>query len=338
MTSREDIKDLFARYAAVVGRFLPAKGRQDIEREIEATLADRLDDRMPAGTTAGIDDAVALLKEMGHPHKTASSYLTHGYLISPAFYPLFLLVCRIALPVLAAALIGALTLSVALGADASVGVLGAALRILGTTVTAVLQAFALLVVIFALLDRADAGRGAATGLDPWAKWDPRQLPRIASVELIKTSDQVAAIIANTVYIVFLAFLPRLIGAGVRSGGLVIVPLTLSPGLTRMLPFLMAVSGVEILVAILLLARPVHSTMVAGAQVLVKAFVVITAGLVLATWPFFSAAGETVPGVDLGIRIAQQVVRVVCWLGIVFGSIDVAATLIRFRRANADKSA
>ena len=46
MKHAEDLTDLFERYAAEVGRHLPWRGRDDIEREIAATLADRLDDRM----------------------------------------------------------------------------------------------------------------------------------------------------------------------------------------------------------------------------------------------------------------------------------------------------
>jgi hypothetical protein len=151
MRHADDIADLFARYAAEVGRHLPVRGREDIEREIAATLADRLDDQVgPSGRAATMDDAVAMLKETGHPRKTAASYLADTHLVGPALYPLFLLVCRVALPVLAAVLIGALTLSAALAADPSIGFLEHLGRILGSTVGGVLQAFAILVIVFAV--------------------------------------------------------------------------------------------------------------------------------------------------------------------------------------------
>ena len=184
MRHAEDITDLFARYAAEVGRHLPWRGRDDIEREIAATLADRLDDRVgAAGRAATVDDAAALLKETGHPRKAAASYLADTHLIGPALYPLFLLVCRVALPVLAAVLIGALTLSAALGADPSVGFLEHLVRILGSTVGGVLQAFAVIVIVFAVMERANA-RTAAGGRAsrPRDVGSPHASPRSARLE------------------------------------------------------------------------------------------------------------------------------------------------------------
>lgn len=329
MNQSEEIRDLFGRYAAAVGRYLPAKGRDDIMREIETTLADRLDDRTPPGQTPTIEDAVALLKETGHYRKTAASYVTHGYVIGPSLYPQFIMVTRLVLSVLAAVLIGALTLSAALNPAPDAGIAVTALRILGSTAGGVLQSFALLVIIFAILERVDAGRAAA-GLD--AAWDPRQLPKIRAADVIRIPDQVAAIVMNTAYIVFLAFLPRIIAQASETMRGVMGSLALTPRLLELLPFFMSVAGIQILAAIFLLSRPSSTAAAVGAQVVVKALNIIGAGLFLSAWPFLVTGEGTLEGVALGFRILREIMRVGCYLGIVFGSIDVAATLLRYRRS------
>ena len=214
MMQNEEIHDLFARYAAEVGKHLPNRGREDIEREIATTLADRLDDRVgPSGLAATMEDAVALLKETGHPRKTGASYLTHGYIVGPALFPLFWMVCRIALPVVAAVLIGVLTLTAALGSDTAVNVAAHVFRILGSTVTGVLQAFAIVVIVFALLERIDPAQRIRAGIDPWDPWDPRELPKATHGGAIKVLDQIATMVMGTVFIVFLALLPQLTELG-----------------------------------------------------------------------------------------------------------------------------
>jgi hypothetical protein len=329
MTQSEDIRDLFARYAAEVGNYLPASGRADIEREIAATLADRLDDRMKAaGRTAALNDAMALLKETGHPAKTASSYLTHGYIVGPSVYPLFLLVCRVALPVLGGLLIGALALSKGLSGDLADGFLITALGILGTAATGVLQAFAVIVIVFAIIERVDSARRAVDA----DTWDPRLLPKNIPGAVNKVSDQVVSIVLNTVFIVFLVFLERLVEPGIRIAGPVVIPLGLTDGLRGLLPFFIFNASAEIMVAIFLLTRRMPTVATLAARVSVKIFGIVASGLLLTAWPFVLIPADAPAAAALGIQVLREVIRVGCILGIVFGSIDVVREILRFRRA------
>ena len=329
MTQSEEIRDLFARYAAEVGRYLPASGRADIEREIAATLADRLDDRMKAaGRTAALDDAMAMLKERGHPGKVASSYLTHGYIVGPSVYPLFLLVCRVALPVLAGVLIGALTLSKGLSGNLADGFLVTALGILSSAAAGVLQAFAVIVIVFAVIERVDSAHRAIDA-DPW---DPRQLPKSIPGAVNKVSDQVASIVFNTVFIVFLVYLERLVEPGIRITGSAAIPLGLTDGLRGLLPFFIFNAAAEIVVAIFLLTRRTPTVATLAARISVKVLGIIASGLLLTAWPFVLIPAGAPEAAALGVQVLRQVIRVGCILGIVFGSIDVAREILRFRRA------
>ena len=330
MRHAEEIADLFARYTAEVGRYLPYRGRNDIEREIAATLADRLDDRVAAsGRPTTVDDAVELLRETGHPRKTAASYLSGSHLIGPTLHPLFLLVSRIVLPVLAAVLIGALTLSAAIAADPTVGFLEHVLRILGSTVTGVLQAFALIVIVFAVLERASSRLDALPGLD--TGWDPRLLPKPASAGTIKVSDQIAAIVGNTILISAVLFLPRVVVLGRGIAERMVVVASLSEGFRRLLPMVVAVAAVQIMAAIFLLTRRTHTMATIAAHPVVKALGIVAAGVYLTVWPFVLPAAGGAAGVAKGVEVLNQVIRVGCVLGIVFGSIEVARELVRFFR-------
>ena len=90
------------RYVAQVGRSLPQSKRADIEKEIRSLLEDMLDDRSKTeGREADEEMTLAVLKEMGEPEKVAAGYLPEKYLIGPRLYPLFTLVLRVVLIVMA---------------------------------------------------------------------------------------------------------------------------------------------------------------------------------------------------------------------------------------------
>jgi len=333
MRHAEDITELFARYAAEVGRHLPWRGRDDIEREIAATLADRLDDRIAATRRAAtVEDAAELLKETGHPRKAAASWLADTHLIGPELYPLFLLVCRVALPVLAAVLIGALTLSAALGADPSVGFLEHLGRILGSAVSGVLQAFALAVIVFAVIERANARKSSGVGLPGDETWDPRSLPRVQPGSKIKISDQVASIVGNTIVLAAVALLPRFALLNLSPEGRDVVVATLTEGFVRLLPVVMGVAIAQIAAAVFLLTRRSHTAVTIAVTTAVKVLSIAAAGIYLTVYPYVLAGPGLPAGAELGIEVVNKVIRVGCILGIVFGSVEVATLLVRYFRS------
>jgi len=332
MRHADDITDLFARYAAEVGRHLPWRGRDDIEKEIAATLADRLDDRVGgSGRAATLDDAVAIVNETGHPRKTAASYLADTALVGPALYPVFLLVCRVALPVLAAVLIGALTLSAALGTDPAVGFLERLARIAGSTVAGVLQAFALIVIVFAVMERANARTSSAAGLPGEAAWDPRTLPRLQASGKIVIGDQVVAIVGSTILLAAVILLPRYAVLNLSAEGRQAIVATLSDGFLRLLPVVAGVAIAQIAAAAFLLTRRSHSPATIAVSAAVKVLSIATSGLFLTVYPYVLAGPGLPVGAATGIEIVNKVIRVGCIIGIVGGSIDVARVLVQYLR-------
>lgn len=336
MKHAEGITDLFARYSAEVGRYLPWRGRDDIEREIAATLADRLDDRVAAERReATVEDAVTLLAETGHPRKAAAAWLADTHLIGPALYPLFLLVCRVALPVLAAVIIGASVLSAGLGADPSIGFLEHLGRILGSTFGGVLQAFAVIVVIFAVIERANARTASTAGLPGDEKWDPRSLPRVQPGSKIKIADQVIAIVGNTIVLAAVVLLPRYGVINLSPEGRAVIAATLSEGAARLLPVVMAVAVAQVVAAVFLLTRRSHTATTIAVSAAVKVLSIAAAGIYLTVYPYVLAVTGMPAGAELGIDVLNKVIRVGCILGVVFGSIEVATLLVRYFRRPAE---
>src|SRR4030042_2382637 len=93
---------LIDRYLAVVSENLPARQRKDTVTEIRSLIQDALDDRSKVEGKAPDDEMIAaVLKELGSPEKIVAPYIPEKYLIGPRLYPSFILVLRIALPIIA---------------------------------------------------------------------------------------------------------------------------------------------------------------------------------------------------------------------------------------------
>ena len=74
------------RYVAATLRTLPEKQRPDIEKELRASIADAIDDRVEAGSTADAAEREVLI-ELGDPGRLAASYAGRPlYLIGPTLF------------------------------------------------------------------------------------------------------------------------------------------------------------------------------------------------------------------------------------------------------------
>lgn len=83
--------ELIDLYVKEVGRHLPQKAREDIEKGIRSMIMDALDDRSKAEGRP-IDDAMveSVLDRLGPPEEMSASYVPPRYLIGPRLYPHFM--------------------------------------------------------------------------------------------------------------------------------------------------------------------------------------------------------------------------------------------------------
>ena len=194
-------------YVSEVGRNLPAKMRDDIEKETRSLIEDMLDDESEKqGRQADEQMIVDVLKQMGSPEKVASSYLPPRYLIGPKYYSTFLMVLRIVLTIIL--VIGAIGLGVELGQTRSgftpfwSTLTNGFAELLGSLIAA----FGNIVLVFAILQ----------WLMPEPKfdqkeWDPRTLKAEPDPEQVKTFDMVGGMVANMILLLLFNVYPDWLG-------------------------------------------------------------------------------------------------------------------------------
>ncbi len=194
-------------YVNEVGRNLPTKTREDIEKEIRSLIEDMLEDKSrEEGRPVDDQMVVDVLKQMGSPEKVAASYLPPRYLIGPKYFSTFWLVVRIVLTVIL--VLGAIGLGVDLGRSNPTG--PEFLTALGTgfagLISSLIAAFGNIVLIFAILQ----------WLVPEPKfgkkeWDPRSLKAEPDPERIKPVERVVEIVFSIILLLLFNVYPQWLG-------------------------------------------------------------------------------------------------------------------------------
>ncbi len=90
---------LIDRYLYAVGRYLPAKRRDDILAELRANILEMAEEReQELGRPLMLEEEEAILKQHGHPMVVAARYLPQQHLIGPAVFPFYLHTLRVVFP------------------------------------------------------------------------------------------------------------------------------------------------------------------------------------------------------------------------------------------------
>lgn len=159
------------RYVNAVVRGVPGKQRTDLDKELRASIADSIDDRMEAGADQKTAEHDAIV-ELGDPLALAASYAERPlYLIGPAIYPywkrLIVVLELIVVPIVL------VTIAIVwLFRGESVGnAIGASLWI---SFEVALQLMFWITVAFAIYERSASARR------PVAAWTPDLLPDIST--------------------------------------------------------------------------------------------------------------------------------------------------------------
>jgi len=155
------------RYVDAAVRRLSADKRPDIDRELRASIADAVDDRVEAGTDPA-EAEVAVLTDLGDPARLAAGYADQPlHLIGPELFLDYVRFLRVILVTVVP--IVAVVVALLQAVDgASVGsVIGATV---GTTITTAVHICFWITLLFAVLERTRAVRGPLAG-----KWTPAML-------------------------------------------------------------------------------------------------------------------------------------------------------------------
>lgn len=206
-------------YVSEVGRRLPNKTHEDIEKEIRSMIMDTLEEQS-AAESRPVDDAMveSVLERLGSPDKMAASYLPPRYLIGPDLYPHFMTTLKIVLTVVL--ILGAVGLGLSLGWKAQLPADVA--QELGDTALGLLSSFwgvlGIVVFIFALIQRfsPDFKAGQKT-------WKPADLLAARDDERIKVGELAAEAVFSLILILLVNTYPGVLRSFVNMDGLVIIP-------------------------------------------------------------------------------------------------------------------
>jgi hypothetical protein len=195
---------LVDRYLAAVSDILPARHRKDTVTEIRSLIQDALDDRSKADGHPPDDEMMAtVLKQFGSPEKIVAPYLPEKYLIGPRWFPTFILVLSITLPIIAVlSLVG---FWVGYNPAASITVTEIVTDIvksLGNALSTVVQAFGNIVFIFTILQWV-LPEFKLTGKEN--EWDPHDLKAISRPDKIKRGELITEIFFSLVGLIIFTF-------------------------------------------------------------------------------------------------------------------------------------
>jgi hypothetical protein len=168
---------------------------------------DSLEDRF--GSEASETEVTELLKELGRPRAVAASYYPQGqYLIGPGLYPLF----RMVIWIVIAAVLGAQLLAWGVGIFI-VGESFAVLDLLFSLLESILVSLGWVVLAFVVLQRFDVKPDLED--EPW---DPQSLPQINEDDDLKRGELIVGLVFSILILVLVMFFPQWIGFITTPGG------------------------------------------------------------------------------------------------------------------------
>lgn len=188
------------RYVDATLRRLPDRQRPDIERELRASIADAVDDRIEAGKDPA-EAEVAVLTELGDPARLAAGYADRPlHLIGPAFYLDYLRLLRILIAVVVPAVAATVGLVQAVDGGPVVPMIG---TILGAAITAGLHVAFWTTLLFALIERTPAAHRPQT-----RTWTPDLMPEPPSRRM-RYGELITVTALTVIFSAFILLSPRI---------------------------------------------------------------------------------------------------------------------------------
>jgi hypothetical protein len=212
--------DLINRYVYAVLRHVPATQRADIEKEIRAMIDELLLEnkrkrQASGGAQSGVapdeTEVKAVLAELGNPANLARQYMGHAkYVIGPALSETYWLVVRIVLIAVGIGLTVAQTIQLISGTyDQIWTAIGG---FIGGLYQGLLAAFAMVTLVFILIEHFAQDSVAAEIEKEVEKWRPDDLPQVPDDKLIiKRSDPIVNIIFTLIFLAIINISPELFG-------------------------------------------------------------------------------------------------------------------------------
>ncbi|MDK2980530.1 MAG: hypothetical protein PWQ55_877 [Chloroflexota bacterium] len=333
MKMNNSARELLERYLLGVKRELGGKDSDDIAAEIESYIGDLLEERYGAQEEVGKEEVEAILKEMGAPRKVAAQYGPQRYLIGPRLFPVYWLVLRILVAVVAGSL--ALSYFISIGIEHEMAPLMGFLEFLGSVFSGVLSAAGAVTIVFAGIEYGIENR-QIDELKEMEEFKLSDLPDLPEKEQpFRPTGAIVEIIFTILGMAFFTYLRFTDGA---------LPYYVSPnqsvGMARIftdnflqfIPVILVLNGLEIGRAATLLAQGRYTSLTnwwaiidKGANTVLSVFLLNAMPLV--TLEFFGH----ITGTNIGPQAdatANTVVSVLIGLSILGGVVDIIRSTIQ----------
>ena len=296
------------RYIYAVTRYLPAKMQGDVEKELDVLIEDMLDQRC-GGAVPTDEDVRAVLTELGSPEALAAKYNDDEKkaLIGGNYYIVYKYIMKIALPIVAAVVAFAGLVSSLFGEgiaqnayetyeifekaiEKTVG--GAVEGVVSGAIGGALFAFALITIIFAILERKNVLRGDGDFLS----FLPSAVPEKAA--RIKPHEPIVEILFTVFFVILLIGFSYVIGwwFGDDTGW---VPVFESSVLRGFWPFIMFCAALSIVNDVVKLVEGRYTKKLMVVTIVCNVLTVISAAVMflnerIINPAFVSAFGELDP--------------------------------------------
>jgi hypothetical protein len=302
--------DLIDRYLAAVAIFLPPQQKDDITAELRDELVSRREDRAAElGRPLSRQEDEDLLRAFGRPVLVAARYGANRYLIGPELYPLYILILKIVLACMAGAalIIGVIT-ATAYGDPGDAVSSG-----LNVFWNGVFGAVGIVTLIFAAFEHAPG-----QGLKALTDWNPRDLPRPTRRRQPGWFDHVAAIVVQSLFVLWWTRVIRLWNPLLPLSGGRSLHLDLAPVWQELYWPVIALSIAVILVNGVKLMRRAGELLARGLDLSLQLATLGLAAVALAAGHWVTIAGVGLDGaalakVDRGVNIGAEVtlITIVC---------------------------
>ena len=338
MKLNDNARELLDRYLYAVKRELTGQQREDISKELESYILDLLEERCPAGEEVSKEQLGKILEEMGSPRKVAAQYMPQRYLIGPQLFPIFFLVLKVVVLVV----IGALTLSFIVSGIAGelthVGM--SLLDYFGSVFSGALSAAGAVTLTFAIIERVSETK-PLDELKELQEFKLSELPELPADE--RKFSRAGTIFELVLGSIGLAFFIYIYANGGQlpffnnPGGKMQMVQLFSDGFLKIVPLIIALTGLDIVRNSLLIMNGYHSPLTSWWKICTEAVNIVVLVLLLGARPLITLASPiiaaAVPDVDFVqieslVNMSLTIALSIGLFGLIVGTIKMIVAEVR----------
>jgi hypothetical protein len=290
-----------------------------------------LDERTQGQGPADEATILQLLKEYGAPHEVAAKYKPQPYLIGPRMYPMFEWVLRLVCAIFVGASLLGLGVNLVKDGFSGPAFISALGGWFSGLISGLIAAFGNIVLVFAILERTQAGKQIE---GEFKEWDPAELKNEPDPDLIDRPDHIFTIIFTVLGLVVLNLYPDLFSIRfLKDGAWTVLPI-LTTVFFGYLPWINVMSLLQIGFHSYMLGQKSWSPITRGLGLVVDVAGMILAIAILKTpgifalTPAIMAALGTEADTDTIVQFFNALPTLILTIVVIVTAIKVIKTLVR----------